>query len=277
MQLTTTGAFGGAAILGAIAGFWNYIKIYLSKIRSLFIVSIDINYQLSSAVKMLLQNEFKCSPLGNKNYYGFNEYVRPKQRNQLICVETIPKEPTMWRRGKRFLFVSEENSDIKLTFIRGVFKRDEILKEAVDKFNDAQIDSNWRNTDRFFVRKLYGSIGESNVLRKMSGKDASSEDAEAVPHSDCDKRTTRPIGWSREDLGQPKGKTAVEDMCWSDEMEKAYREAVIWRESEQWFKERRIPWKNGWGFSGAPGCVVAGTEIKVRKKDERGKHIIHEQ
>ena len=38
-----TTLFGGAAIIGILVGVWNYIKLYFSKIVSIFIVVYEVD------------------------------------------------------------------------------------------------------------------------------------------------------------------------------------------------------------------------------------------
>jgi len=110
---------GGAAIIGVVAGFWNYIKVYLSKIYSLFVVRVSVSGSASTAIAMLLSKQFKCSPLGSKNYYGESEYVRPIKKNQLVGFENIPDEPTIWWRGKKAFDCKWRNSQSKFNFSKG--------------------------------------------------------------------------------------------------------------------------------------------------------------
>ena len=245
--------FGGAAIMGILVGFWKYIKVYLSKIYSIFIVRVQVRPgQSRKAVAMYLSKFFKCSPFGSKIYSGNNKYVRPVKQNQLVVFEWIPVEPTIWWKGKRPLIVSGGDILI-LTFIRWTFNRDKLLQDAADYFNKDKNCKNWKTGDRFFVRKKHGSIGKSNRDPKQSqGKEteaASVSDDSSVNN----KYISRPLKWKREELGQPNDKKSITNLSLSGQVDRALKEAILWRDSEIWFKERCIPWKRGWLFHGPPG------------------------
>jgi len=72
----------------------------------------------------------------------------------------------------------------------------------------------------------------------------------------------------------------VKSISWDDVILSDKIRNVIKKNVENLFKYRKILNKNkldikrGTIISGPPGCVVAGTKIKIRKKKEEGKHNI---
>jgi hypothetical protein len=254
----TAGKFiGGAAILGLVGTSWGHIKTFFSKCYSLIFVQIAIKGQTKRAMQMLLQNEFKSSPLGIKNFYGRNEYVRTINRNQMVAYEMVPNEPTIWWRGYRPMIIGQQKGGFKVTFLRGVYDKDEIVKEAVGYFNEFQkSDDDWTDGDRFRVIRKYGSIG---APAPKGGGSSNGQIEEGLWDEDDDymetsfKDVSRPIGWEREELGQPKRKKAMDQMALNEVAEDAFKNALRWRDSENWFKKRSIPWKIGWLIHGPAG------------------------
>jgi hypothetical protein len=244
------------ALFAVVVALWKNLKIFFGKITSLLIIRVAIkDYTMCEAVKILINNEFRCSPLGTKTYNGSNEYVRPEKRNLLVAMEPIPTEATVWWRGKRPLIISgDSHNSINLTFIRGIYNRDKIINEAVNKFNQEQNTDggdDWRRGDRFFIRRKTGSIGE---MRGSQGKDEmSDEPAVAEATAGTDKRYSRILQWTKDDLGQPKRKKPMEILSLTVEQKDVITEAIRWRSSEKWFKDKTIPWKRGICFWGAPG------------------------
>lgn len=256
MNLPTAGAPGkaifGGALIGGIIAAWGQIKIYLLKIYGLFIVRVQIHGQASYAFKQLLWNEFSCSPLGEKVYYGGNEYVRPISRTQLVMFENLPKEPTVWWRKKRFMIVSGTDGDlIKISFIRFMFNRDSLLVEAGKKFNNRSNNGDWKKCDRFFIRRKIGTIGESSARNRPHSDD--SPEVTKTSAESSDKYVNRPLEWTRDELGQPKGADPMKHLSLKKPQKTAIDAALLWRNSEKWFKQRQIPWKLGWMFTGIPG------------------------
>ena len=255
MPTSAGGMFGGAAVIGLLVGLWGYIKIYLFKIYSILIVRITLRGQVATAINMYLNNEFKCSPIGGKEYLAHNEYIRPIKRNQLVAFEKIPSEPTIWWKDKRPIIVGSDSDGYKmtLTFIRWTYNRDKLIQDAIDYFNKDKCCKNWKKGDRFFVRKKHGSIGISKGHHGSGGEDKSEAPIEESTSYSVSKHTSRPIQWKKEELGQPKNEGAINKLSLTGQAEKSLREAVLWRDSENWFKERCIPWKRGWLLFGSPG------------------------
>ena len=242
----------GGAVGGMILGLWGQIRVVALKVAGLFVVRMSVRGgSIQEAVARLLMSEFKCSPVGMKDFSGITEYVRPEKRNLLVAMEKIPLEPTIWWRGWRPLIVNGDT--MAITFIRGIWNCDDLLIEAVKKFNDANDGDDWKRNDRFFVRRKYGSIGSSSNSKRGKGSSQDSVDAPSAASSDVDKLTSRPLVWKREELGLPNPEGPMDHLWLSDEIKDALQEAIRWRNSEKWFKERGVPWKNGWLLHGKPG------------------------
>lgn len=230
-------------MFGGVIALWAQIKVYLLKIYGLFVVRMIIQDQAAYAFKRLLWLEFNCSPLGAKIFYRCNEYVRPVQRNQVVAFEKIPKEPTIWWRNRKPLIVSIDEDGVSVTFIRFMFDNKKLIIESINKFNKVANNCDWRNDDRFFIRRKIGSIGEKNNNLP--------NDLTVV--SDGDKYINNPLGWDKDELGQPKTDNPMECLSLNKDQEGIISSALHWRNNEKWFKERSIPWKLGWVFTGVPG------------------------
>lgn len=260
MDLNKANIFGGAAIIGLVTGFWEYIKLYATKILSLFVVRILLDRKTTNAMSMLLNKHFTCSHIGKKNYRSKQEYVRPIKRNQVVSYEVVPQEATIWWRGIRPLIVSGDVPwSMNILFIRGTFKRDDLIIEAVEEFNKQNNDINYEDGDRFCIIKKYGSIGVNKTYQKSQSTDSKSSQAprpsryDDEEENDINKYTSRPIQWKREDIGQPKNKEAIDKLSLSSDALEAVKESLHWRANEYWFKERSIPWKRGFLLTGNPG------------------------
>lgn len=244
----------GGALISVVVGLWGRIKVWAAKIMSLFVVKIECEGHAGRAMAILINKEFKSSPLGEKKYSGHQEYVRPERRSQIVAFESIPTEPTIWWRHHRPLVVTGDGgTDIVLSFLRGTYSRDTLVMEAVDAFNAEKNRKDWKSGDRFHVRKCHGSIGNSRGgLEKTRGKGAEVDAPTAVNTSQT-KLTARPLRWLREEIGQPKNGGAIGRLSLGPDAISAMQEAVLWRDSEDWFKARSIPWKRGWLLYGGPG------------------------
>ena len=153
-----TTMLAGGGILGLLAGFWKYIQIYASKFLGLFIVRIRIsNFDGVNAFKVLLK-DFKSSPLTKKRYSAESLYVKPLKKHELVGLSDLPSEPTvMWRNRKPLIVTLDSGRSegatygIDICFIRGVYKADDLVLEAVDKYNEVYSPKcfsgkKWRNS-----------------------------------------------------------------------------------------------------------------------------------
>jgi hypothetical protein len=246
----------GTGIAGIAIAFWDQVKLYGSKIVSIFIIRSEIfGHNTIFAMKVLINEEFKVSKLRKRTYRGTNEYIRSIKRNQLVCFERIPSEQTVFWRNKRPIVVSGGGEGIVVSFIRGMYDADKLIEEAMEKFNASKQAKDWRSKDNFFVKRLTGSIGSKTSAgsSKKDDKKSSTPDSSDSDSSSNLKFTGRPISWTKEDLGQPKSESALSYLSLDKSADLAIKESFIWRDSEKWFKDRKIPWKKGWLLYGKPG------------------------
>jgi len=252
----------GMAGIGLIVGLWNNIKLWASKVISLFIITVDIDdYNLSRSLAIHIVENYKCSLLGKKRYRSMTEYVKPIKRTQMVSFEMIPHEKTLWwekEKFYKFMFVSKQDSNISISFFRWTYNTSKLIEYVTKQHNSELIDTtnDWRSNNRFYVIKRYGSIGKAekssrDIYGKGSGN--SSVEAPVMVSNNDDKRTMFPLGWTRDEIGQPEDNSPISNLSLKQEHLDVLKEAIRWRDSETWFKERSIPWKRGLLLHGTPG------------------------
>lgn len=278
--LTASKFLGGTAIAGLLVATWDKIKVYMSYAWGLLFVRINIQgSELRSAFMSLLRDEFHKMSFNQRYIEGEIEYVRPMKRNQLMAWLVPGTYPTIYRRGWRFLsFTPDKNNAYVVTFFRWEFKFEELIQEAIDKYNSRNSKKDWKKYSRFRIIKRSGSIGkrkyEGDQISETGRSPAKPEAMKAESSLDHMIIST-PLFWKLDDIGQPQKESALNDLYYKDNVKEAIKEAFLWRDSEEWFKERGVPWKRGFLLSGPPGCVTAKTKIRIRKKSNKGKHKVH--
>ncbi len=253
--------FAGIGLIGIVIGLWNNIKVWISKITSLVLVRIEVKgYAPTIAISKYLIEHYKYSPLGKKEFFGRTEYVRPNNRNQLVMFEEIPSENTLWWKKdskRKILWVSKQENQIKLAFLRWDHKSHSLLTTCSDHYNDYLIndEKNWRDDDRFYIIKKYGSIGQRNRTESNGVDKAQDIGSPSAPadRQGGDRISSIPLKWTQEQLGLPKKESAVHELSLQKEHIDALNDMFLWRDSEKWFKERSIPWKKGLLLHGKPG------------------------
>jgi len=257
------GLLVGGSVAAIAVSVWSYIKGFFSKVRSLFIVKVTINGQLSSAVSFYCWKNMKRVRIGDRKYESYNTFVRPKDRYQHVAYELIGRSGLIFWKGWRFLLVgeastsrdqtpaTEDTGDLKISFIRGTWNVDTLIEDAVALYNKYIISGFQKR--RFRVRRAYGTFG---LARGQDGKVSltprTEDEKSEADHFLWDKRL---LTWKVDDLGQrihdsgkPFESLAFPDMIWT-----AIRDIERWKKSVDWYKEKGIPWKRGWLLYGVPG------------------------
>lgn len=267
---------GGAAITGLVATCWSYIRGFYSYITSWMVISITVQGYQSDAVQLLLREKFTASKFGPRLYTAWLLHVRPTRRTQLVTMEVIGKSGRLFWRGRRPLWVAKtSNADdsldemgvtsrdygsntLALTFLRGTFRADELVRLATDHFNQKMvaIDEEGQPTNsaqrRHYVRHIFGSAGKSSYNSRTSNPGSSG------PTTAGDTRSCmhhRPIGWTFDELGcEPAGKKSpIAQLALDSETLSLVHESKFWKSNEQWYRERNIPWRRGVLLHGPPG------------------------
>ena len=267
---------GGAAVTGLVATCWGYIRGFYSYITSWMVITISVQGYQSDAIQLLLREEFKASKFGPRLYTAWLLHVRPTRRTQLVTMEVIGKSGRLFWRGRRPLWVAKtSNSDdsldemgvtsrdycsnsLALTFLRGTFRADELVRSATDHYNQkmGSLDKEGQPTSetqrRHFVRHIFGTAGQGALTAKIS-KSGNSGPTTAGDTRSC--MHHRPVGWTFDELGsEPPGKKSpISQLALEPETMCLVEESRFWKSNEQWYRDRGVPWRRGVLLHGPPG------------------------
>ena len=257
MPLTTglTTVLGGGAALGILAGGWGHIRLWASRIYGIFVIrAVFKDYATTAAFSKLMMTEFKHPQFIKFRFRGSVDFVRPAEKNQLVVYELVPTEPTYFWRGWRpvLIHTDEWGFSINVSYIRGMYDLDELIKEATTKYN-TELDT---EQDRFTVRRLQGTVGEGDMaaMMKMGGGGGDNDNPLMCSGMDkIDKVGARPVGYELDEIGQPKPKRPEDAIVLPPEAQEALDELKWWKVNAKWFRDRMLPWKRGWLLHGAAG------------------------
>ena len=264
---------GGAAITGLVATCWSYVRGFYSYITSWMVISISVQGYQSDALQLLLREKFTASKFGPRLYTAWLLHVRPTRRTQLVTMEVIGKSGRLFWRGRRPLWVAKTtegddsldemgvtsrdycNNNLCLTFLRGTFRADELVRLATDHYNkklvavDRESESAQR---RHYVRHIFGSAGQT-TFSSMKSTSRSNGPTTAGDTRSC--MHHRPVGWTFDELGcEPPGKKSpIAQLALEPETLRLVQESKFWMSNEQWYRERNIPWRRGVLLHGPPG------------------------
>lgn len=259
---------GGATVLTILATSWSHVRNIVQQLISRVIVSITVSGYEAEAVRLYLQRAFAASKWGPRAYQGWKLYVQPVHRVQLVSMEVTPPGGRLYWNGWRGMWVqkAKDNSDeveegvsgrtwepnaLRLAFLRGTFDPDKLISDATHWYNEQVVQQEQTAGRRHYVRHLYGTAGKGD-LQKMGVVQKSSPTSYTDFHGCMQHRL---LNWSFEQLGPqlPQPGQAFDNLALSGEAQLLIDEARHWKDSEQWYKSRGIPWRRGWLLHGRPG------------------------
>lgn len=263
---------GGAAGLGLIATFWSHLRGFYQQLASRLIMTLQATGFQADAVQLYLKEQYKPSRFGPRHYTGWLLHVQPRRRTQLVPMEIIGKAGRLFWKGWKPMWVSKtsdtgdvtseqgvnsrdwESETINLTFVRGMFDADRLIISASEYYNQRIVsldDDGETQHGRHYVKHVYGTAGKTLAQfhsKQDSHGPASAGDTRACMHH-------RPLKWDMSELGYENepDKSAIAELALTDTALEMVREAKFWKDNEDWYRDRNIPWRRGWLLHGEPG------------------------
>jgi hypothetical protein len=130
---------------------------------------------------------------------------------------------------------------------------DTLISDATNFFNKQVRQYESTGGRRHSIRFIHGTAGNTaTVMLKAKGGGNSS------PTSNTDIRAClghRPLDWDFRDFGPDPDQSvsAIDRLALDDESLDLVKEAKRWRETEEWHRERGLPWRRGYLLHGQPG------------------------
>lgn len=260
---------GGAAALTLVATGWSHVKNLYQQVAGRVVVKITVSGYQADAVLMYLKHHFTASRFGPRAYVGWKLFVRPRQRVQLVSMEIAPPSGRIYWQGWRPIWVAKSKDGlgdleeglqaadydyqtISVTFARGVMDPDTFVSRATEFFNQQVRQYESTGGRRHSIRFIHGTAGNTATVTLKAKGGAS------CPTSGTDIRAClghRPLDWKLSDFGaDPEAKqSAMDRLALDRETLDLVQEAKRWRDTENWHRERGLPWRRGYLLHGAPG------------------------
>lgn len=260
---------GGAAILTLAATGWSHVKNLYSQIVGRIVVRITVSGYQADAILMYLKHHYNASRFGPRAYVGWRLFVRPRQRVQLVTMEIPPPSGRLYWRNWCPIWVAKSKAQLgdleeglqadsydyqtlSITFGRGSLDPDKLMIDAAEFFNVQTRKYESTGGRRHSIRYLHGTAGTSaNIALKPAGRSAS-------PTSNSDIRAClshRPLIFGFSDFGSDSNDeaSAYDRLSLCDSAQDLVVEAKRWKETEDWHRERQLPWRRGYLLHGPPG------------------------
>jgi len=257
-------------MMGLVASCWQYVRSVYQQISGRLIVRISTSGYQSDALLLYFNENFAASKYGPRSYAGWLLHVQPRRRTQLVAMEVVGDGGRLYWRNWRPLWVSKSkgsagneveegvnsrsdfsSNTLQLTFIRGFFEPDQLILDACEFYNTRIVSvDNEARQKRHYIRHIHGTAGKHANDHHYRRREypATAGDTRACMHH-------RPLGWEMSELGfqNDDGASSIDQLALSDSALDLVREARFWKDNEQWYRERTIPWRRGWLLHGEPG------------------------
>lgn len=267
--------FGGAAVLGALAAGWRYVKAFFSWMTGYVIAQADLSDEAYWRVAGLLRQEGRISPFRVRRFNVIDYFVSSRRRREFVPLEILTRPAIAWWKGRPIALgavrqnnngdnetggpaASSGEGGRSLYYIRGTVDIDMLLLRAVEEANKLRIRTEEKNRYRVERRSGYGPL----MARRAGAQGEPRIGAE--PGSNVGKQISIPMF----DLGYARA-IGIEhrELCGADRETKnpmevlAYPQSVLdrvdevreWLDNEQWYRDRSVPWRMGWLLYGRPG------------------------
>jgi len=261
----------GSALIAIIVGFWDKIKTFIWMILSTFIQKIEIKTEdAHDTIVAHLITTFNKFPSYDKVYGA--QYVSFRNgKYGLVPYEKFGTTSIIFLTNRKFFkflklpfYFSHTNPNINNTAenphavsendktysyilcLRNTLNFDEIVQNSIITRNkiswnldDTEESSNRFNIYYFPEREYQGGEGHNHNSGFAWYK----------------QNQYRILGVKQEELGREKksnGK-ALENLFFPKEVKNLIEIIGLWVKSQDWYKEKSIPWKRGWLLYGPPG------------------------
>ena len=260
---------GGAAVFTVLATGWSHIKTVVQQLANRVVVTITVSGYESEAIRMYLKKEFRVSKWGPRAYLGWMLFVQPRRRVQLVPMEVTPPGGRIHWRGWRPMWVGRakdgpdeveagvnsrdwEANGVVICFVRGTFDPDKLVMDATEWYNEQVVKNQEARGRRHAIRHIWGSAGKSGISGEMTRMHSRSPSSYTDIHGCMQHRVLR---WSFTELGPklPEPGCAFDNLALCNAADELVTEARFWKQSEEWYKSRGIPWRRGWLLHGPPG------------------------
>jgi len=277
LSLEAFGAGAGLAAVGAaIMAAWGYVRTTAGYVTNLIVGQATIKQEAGEAVMSFCFSKARRSPLGMRVFGGTDLYVHPKRWNETVGYECLSSQPFMIRYKGQFAFIGLMNfakgdgmnigshdsaKTVTLRYIRGFFKLEDFVDEAIDHYNKQNRQNNGGpKISRFRVIRFSGSNrhNDGEALEASpsapTGRIPSTKDG-----GDAERMIItgayQLLKWKREDLQyQPEdGQTPFTGYPFPSNVAEGIQEVDRWLKNEKWFRSKSIPWRLGWLLHGPPG------------------------
>ncbi len=273
IALVTTG-------LAFVTAGWRNVISFVNRIKEYIIVQqnyIDCHFASRAIFQYIHQKSH--IPFGQpKILTTVNLFKKDESNKQTSILARLFPSSCLMRIGWRFfMYQNQQSSNIKIKYIRGIFKSDHFINigiKSLQQHNNRQIKKD-KSRHNYYIRHIsgtrfnstYGQDGK-DVAAKTQSNRGLGESASISPPSSGDgnyagyyKNSYQSdihkcgifLGFNKQDFISQKVKNCTNCYFLSQDLQQAVKQFEKWNSLQTWYNERSIAWKRGWLICGKPG------------------------
>lgn len=256
-----------AALLAVGFSMINQLKAIGAWFMNLFMVSHAVDYVTARWLMAYLANNSRSSTTVGA-YSSAKGYIRP-----LNDMRTIPYEwlylasskfillgfrPLLFRKTKE----GNNGFDYVFSYIRGTVNWERVMMDGAEwKDSVAQKSAAKRFSVHYHHGKALGVKIDEDEEEPKGGAQANDRGSWSASEG------LRLLGpWTFNEIGAPTG-GELDDLALTPDISALIDEIVLWSRLREWYSVRKIPWKRGYAFHGAPGTgkttIVRGLGLSL--------------
>lgn len=265
----------GGIFAGVMAG-WSNVKSFFSYISSFVVIQVTLDgYLATRPVYEYLKLNYKQPPSGLYFYQACLFFIKSKGRDASVPFRLTPTS-TIFYRKTQILFVSFSGREMKIRALRGLFNPEKLLGLALDiheaKYGESKV-------NRFQIHRLMGyqngtsgrglqHIG-AGTNRGMGTTPSSARDDEepvgrSSAHATLDTYLDKSFRYEQSDyILDTKEDDPFEGLYYSEEILNCVEQLKLWFSMQDWYNERKVPWRRGCLFHSSKGATGKSSLAKA--------------
>lgn len=261
MELLTMGG-----IAAAVAAGWSQVKSFASYVSSFVVVQARMDDYTSSVLRRYLRQHWKLVPSGKVAYRM--RYIQFTGESESTRVPfKVPDTHMIYYSGHRFLMVEDSNEILKVSHLRGLVDLEDLVEKALIEQDQRYRDLSAKQS-RFTVNVHVGrdktNWGSGHQAIPSSGNSITeATDSPASLDTSVDKSFMYDSSRWMRDAESP---SPFADLYYNEEIMGYVEQARQWLNKRDWYLERGIPHRRGWGLIGPGGTGKTSLARAVAKE-----------